>query len=57
MTVRVIPTHDFDGYPDGITKMSFQAGVEASIPEAYADLLVAKKAAVKAKKQKSPDKD
>lgn len=55
MIARVIPAYDFDGYPDGITKMSFQAGVEVSVPEDYAKLLVAKKAAVRAKT--SPDKD
>ncbi|ANL84677.1 DUF7302 family protein [Rhizobium phaseoli] len=57
MIVRVIPAYDFDGYPDGINKRSFQAGVEASVPDHYAELLIAKKAAVRAKKQKSPDSE
>ncbi|ARO24741.1 hypothetical protein TAL182_CH02995 [Rhizobium sp. TAL182] len=57
MNVRVIPSYDFDGYPDGINKRSFQAGVEASVPDHFAELLIAKKAAVRAKKQKSPDSE
>lgn len=55
--VRIIPTHDFDGYPDGISKRSFQAGVEASVPESYAKLLTDKGAAVRAKSKASPDKE
>lgn len=53
--VRVIPTQTFDGYPDGINKVSFVAGVEVSVPESYAKLLTDKKAATRAKK--SPDKE
>jgi len=56
MIVRVIPAYDFDGYPDGITKMSFVAGVEVSVPDGYAKLLIAKKAAVRPKKA-SPDNE
>jgi hypothetical protein len=54
--VRIIPTHDFDGYPDGLKKQSFAAGVEASVPDHYAKLLVAKNAAIMAKKT-SPDSE
>ena len=57
MIVRVIPSYAFDGYPDGIRKVSFLKGVEASVPDDYANLLIAKKAAVIAKKQKSPDNE
>ncbi|TBE67417.1 hypothetical protein [Rhizobium ruizarguesonis] len=52
---RVIPTHDFDGYPDGLTRQAFQKDVAVAVPEHYAKILIAKKAAVRA--TKSPDKD
>lgn len=53
--VRIIPAYDFDGYPEGVNKRSFQKGVEASVPESYAKLLVSKGAATRAKK--SPDSE
>jgi hypothetical protein len=52
---RIIPAYDFDGYPDGLKKQSFVKGVEASVPEHYARLLVEKKAATRARK--TPDKE
>ncbi|MBX5238622.1 hypothetical protein [Rhizobium sp. NLR22b] len=54
--VRIIPTQDFDGYPDGINKRSFQAGVEATVSEGYAKLLTGKGVAVRKAPKASPDK-
>jgi hypothetical protein len=51
---RVIPTQNFDGYPDGKTRTFYQEGVEVTVPEQYAKLLVdVKKMATRA--PKSPD--
>lgn len=51
---RVIPTQNFDGYPDGVTRTAFQEGVEVTVSEAYAKLLVdVKKMATRV--QKFPD--
>ncbi|ASY62529.1 hypothetical protein SJ05684_c10720 [Sinorhizobium sojae CCBAU 05684] len=55
--VRVIPSQDFDGYPDGIKKVSFQAGVEASVPEHYAKLLTDKGMATRKKSKATPDNE
>lgn len=54
--VRIIPTETFDGYPDGVTRTPFVKGVEVSVTDSYAKLLVdQKKMAVRVKK--SPDKE
>lgn len=55
--VRITPTQDFDGYPDGIKKQSFQAGVEASVPESYAKLLTDKGLATRKASKRSPDSE
>lgn len=55
--VRITPTQDFDGYPDGIKKQSFQAGVEASVPESYAKLLTDKGMASRKPPKRSPDSE
>lgn len=47
---RVVPTENFDGYPDNVTRTAYQAGVEATVPESYAKLLVAKGLAERVKK-------
>jgi hypothetical protein len=38
---RVVPTESFTGYPEDI-KTRFEQGVEANVPQAYADILVEK---------------
>ena len=55
--MKIIPTSNFDGYPDGKKKMRFRAGVESDVPSDYATVLKAKGLIEQAKKAKAKKED